>query len=252
MEATGRLRRLRGNNSLSLLDRSVRRRRKTVLDGTRHHHERFLNTSGILGRRLDVRNVHALCKLGCNVRVHNTPLHKIRLVAHQQLVHVLACIAVNLTQPLLHVVERLHIGAIKHQDDTLCTAIVAARDCAETLLSCCVPNLQLDHFAVAVQRFDFLFPAVFSSHKTSSFKERGDECEIEQTKSTPIVEMCESVHESSWIQAQKKKQPDVKGGRKTSKWYEGGTNSKTKKKAALPDTRIANQKNLEEIVAGCV
>lgn len=196
VEAARRLRRLRRDNSLGLLDRGVRRRRKTVLDGARHHHERVLDTSGVLGRRLDVRDVHALGKLGCDVRVHHTSLHKVRLVAHQELVHVLARVAVNLAQPLLHVVERLHVRAVKHQDDALRAAVVAARDCAEALLSCCVPDLQLDHFAVAVQRFDFLFSrppqnVIFQRTK----KVRG--FVRLQTKSTPIVEMCESVHESS-------------------------------------------------------
>jgi hypothetical protein len=48
----------------------------------------------------------------------------IALVAHQQLVDALGRISVNLLQPLLHVVERVHVRDVVHDTDAMCAAVV--------------------------------------------------------------------------------------------------------------------------------
>lgn len=49
---------------------------------------------------------------------------QVALVAHQQLVDVLAGIPLDLLQPLLHIVEGLLVRAIVHNDDTMRAPIV--------------------------------------------------------------------------------------------------------------------------------
>lgn len=63
----------------------------------------------------------------------------IGLVAHQQLVDALCGISVNLLEPLLHVVERVHVGDIVDDADAVGASVVRGSDCAETLLAGCVP-----------------------------------------------------------------------------------------------------------------
>lgn len=48
----------------------------------------------------------------------------IALVAHKQLVDTLGGVTVNLLQPLLHVVERVHVGYIVDDTDAMGPAVV--------------------------------------------------------------------------------------------------------------------------------
>lgn len=103
----------------------------------------------------------------------------IAFIAHKQLVDALGSIAVNLLQPLLHVVERLHVGHIVNDTDTVCTAVVGGCDSSKTFLSCRIPlfsnrqkafknhvvaaalsgfthNLEFHSLAVQLDRPDFL------------------------------------------------------------------------------------------------
>ena len=75
----------------------------------------------------------------CNGVLNNLLVRHIGLVANQQLVDALGGVAVNLLQPLLHVVERVHVGDIVDDADAVGTAVVRGCDGAETLLTRCVP-----------------------------------------------------------------------------------------------------------------
>jgi hypothetical protein len=63
----------------------------------------------------------------------------IGLVADQQLVDALGCVAVDLLKPLLHVVERVHVGDIVDNADAVGATVVRGCDGAEALLAGCVP-----------------------------------------------------------------------------------------------------------------
>lgn len=63
----------------------------------------------------------------------------ITLVAYQQLVDTFCGISVNLLEPLLNVVERVHIGDIVDNADAVSTSIIGRGDGSETLLSSRVP-----------------------------------------------------------------------------------------------------------------
>ena len=66
-------------------------------------------------------------------------IRHIALVADQQLVDALCSLAVDLLQPLLHVVEAVHIGNIVHDTNTVGTAVVRRCNGAETLLASSIP-----------------------------------------------------------------------------------------------------------------
>ena len=77
----------------------------------------------------------------CN-GVFNGPLvSHIALVADEQLVHTLSSVSVNLLQPLLDVVERVHVSNIVDDADAVGASVVGGRDCSESLLAGSIPLL---------------------------------------------------------------------------------------------------------------
>ena len=79
---------------------------------------------------------------------------QIALIAHEQLVDIVVGVAVNLVQPLLHVVIRLQVGGVVDDDDAVCAAVVGRRDGAEALLSRRIPDLQLDGLGIQLDGTD--------------------------------------------------------------------------------------------------
>lgn len=74
-------------------------------------------------------------------------------------------------QPLLDVVERLLVGHVVDDNDTMSAPVVRGRDGTEAFLSGRVPNLELDGLAVQLNGADFLlrfFSAVRDSIVASS------------------------------------------------------------------------------------
>ena len=63
----------------------------------------------------------------------------ITLVADQKLVNTFSSIAINLLQPLLDVVERVHVGHIVDNADTVCSSVVRRCDCSESFLTGSIP-----------------------------------------------------------------------------------------------------------------
>ena len=77
--------------------------------------------------------------------LHHLLVRHIALVAYEQLVDALSCIAVDLLQPLLDVVERVHIGHIVDNANTVGATVVRGRDGTETLLAGSIPLIQAAH-----------------------------------------------------------------------------------------------------------
>lgn len=69
---------------------------------------------------------------------HLLVLH-VALVAHQELVDTLSGIPINFLQPLLHVVERIHIRHIVDNADSMSAPVVRGRDCSEAFLASRIP-----------------------------------------------------------------------------------------------------------------
>lgn len=59
-------------------------------------------------------------------------------------------------QPLLYVVEGFLIRHIVHNNNSVCSAVVRRGNRTETLLSGCVPNLELDGLSVKLDGTNFL------------------------------------------------------------------------------------------------
>jgi hypothetical protein len=79
----------------------------------------------------------------CYRVLDNLLVRHIGLVADQQLVDALGGVSVNLLQPLLHVVERVHVGDIVDDADAVGAAVVGRCDGSETLLAGRVPLCSL-------------------------------------------------------------------------------------------------------------
>lgn len=55
---------------------------------------------------------------------HNFLVFHVALVAHKQLVDTFGCIAIDFLEPLLDVVERIHVGHIIDNTDTMSATVV--------------------------------------------------------------------------------------------------------------------------------
>lgn len=60
-----------------------------------------------------------------------------------------------MTKPVLQIVKGLFIGDIKHDDECMCSTVVACSDCMKTLLACCIPNLYFKFMVMNVGNFGF-------------------------------------------------------------------------------------------------
>lgn len=74
-----------------------------------------------------------------NCVLHDLLVRHIALVAYEELVDTLCGISVDLLQPLLDVVEGIHIGDIVNDADAVRAAVVGRGDGSEALLSCGIP-----------------------------------------------------------------------------------------------------------------
>ena len=79
--------------------------------------------------------------------LHDLLVRHIALVAYEQLVDALGGISVDLLQPLLDVVERIHVCDIVDDADAVGATVVGRGDGSETLLAGGIP-LQSHHFIV--------------------------------------------------------------------------------------------------------
>ena len=119
-----------------------------LLDLAGHGQEGLLDVACVLGGGLEKWDAEAVCELlrdissvfarrsnSCtsdavtpthlrNLILHDLLVRHIALVAHQQLVHALSRITVDLLQPLLHVVEAVHVRDIVDDADAVCAAVV--------------------------------------------------------------------------------------------------------------------------------
>lgn len=115
----------------------------------------------------------------------------IALVSHQQLVHSLGSVSVDLLQPLLDVVEGIHVGDIVDDADAVSAAVVGRGDCSEALLPGGIPLLGLDLMLAVLITLQFV--ASQSCHPARSFEfsnPSARRCKARPlTKSTPMVEM---------------------------------------------------------------
>ena len=124
------------------------------LDLRGHRQEGLLDVLCVLGRRFEECDGEGVGELLGGLKLDDLLADHVALVADQQLLHALGRVAIDFIQPLLDIVKRVLIGDVVHDDDAVCAAVVRAGDGAETLLTGSVPNLELDHLAVELDRSD--------------------------------------------------------------------------------------------------
>ena len=129
-----------------------------LLDLAGHGQEGLLDVGCVLGRCLEEWNAEAVSEFLikcisikgwvdedvedahlCDVVLDDLLVGHIALVTDEKLVNTLGSVAVDLLQPLLDVVERVHVGDIVDDADTVGTAVVRGCDGTEALLACSVP-----------------------------------------------------------------------------------------------------------------
>ena len=114
----------------------------SVLNLSCHRHKSLFNICCVLGWGFNVWHPNFISKCLGSVVFHHAFRSQIWFVSHQQFVHTLVCISINLIQPLFDVVEAFLISDVENDNDAVCAAVVAASDCAETFLACSVPLLK--------------------------------------------------------------------------------------------------------------
>ena len=130
-----------------------------LLDLASHGQEGLLDVAGVLGRRLeegDTKTVGEFLggKVSCTFELamtqhpraylghcvlDNLLVRHIALVAHEQLVDALGGVPVDLLQPLLDVIEAVHVGDVVDNADAVGTAVVGRCDRAEPFLAGGIP-----------------------------------------------------------------------------------------------------------------
>lgn len=75
----------------------------------------------------------------CNRVLDDLLVRHIALVAYKQLVDALSSVSVNLLQPLLDVVEAVHVGDIVDDADAVGASVVRRGDGSESFLASSIP-----------------------------------------------------------------------------------------------------------------
>ena len=129
-----------------------------LLDLAGHGQEGLFNVAGVLGGGLEEGDAEAVSEflhssvscerilLGyyalsylCDCVLNNLLIRHIALVADKELVDALSGVAVNLLQPLLHVVEGVHVGDIVDDADAMGTTVIGGGDGSESFLAGGIP-----------------------------------------------------------------------------------------------------------------
>jgi hypothetical protein len=95
-----------------------------------------------------------LCKLAAPLTLYDL-VRLVTFVSHEYFGHVGSGMLINLLQPILDVIESLLVSAVVHQNDAHRPLVVSLSDSPESLLSCCVPHLQLNLLIVHVDLLYF-------------------------------------------------------------------------------------------------
>ena len=122
----------------------------SVLDLAGHQSECLFDVLAVLGRGLKEAYVEVFSEFLSLFEGDGALVLQVALVADQDSRDVVGSVLLNLAHPCLHCREALTVGDVVGHDDAVGTFVVAGRDGLEALLTCRVPDLQLDSFAVDV------------------------------------------------------------------------------------------------------
>lgn len=146
---------LRENDALGAVASGDVLSRHAGLDVAGHAEEGLLNVGGVLGGGLNEGDIVGVSEALGHLSVDNLLGHEIALVSDEELVDVVRGVLLNLREPLLHVVEALHIGDIIDDSNAVGAAVVGGGDGAEALLASGIPDLHLNGLALDVEGANF-------------------------------------------------------------------------------------------------
>ena len=106
---------------------------------TSHAHEEILDIEAVLGRSLEEGDVLLIRESLTFIILNHALILKIRLVSNDNLVNLLVTVLLDLTEPVLDVIEGLLVGDIIDKNVAVSSAVVSLRDGAEALLASSIP-----------------------------------------------------------------------------------------------------------------
>lgn len=102
--------------------------------------EYFINIMSSFSRCFKKQESMLISELFAFSRVYDLIL-SIALICDEYFGYVVVCVLLDLLEPVRDVVEGLLVGAVVDQDYAHCSLVISLGYGAETLLTCCVPNL---------------------------------------------------------------------------------------------------------------
>ena len=125
-----------------------------ILDFSRHSRKGRLNILALLGGSLKEADTVMVGHLLTFFKGDSSSVLQIRLVSDQDPRDVVLGVLLNFTHPSVHGVERVTVRDVVDDDDSVGSLVVAGSDSLEALLAGRVPNLQLAHLLIDVDRAD--------------------------------------------------------------------------------------------------
>jgi hypothetical protein len=123
-----------------------------LFDCGTHSQESLFDIDRVLSTCFKEWNAYLISISLCYCSFNNSALCQITLVTNKKLAYAVIGVLVDLAHPLLHIVEALHIRNVIDDNYPMSSPVVATGDGSESLLSCCVPDLQLDGLPVHLDR----------------------------------------------------------------------------------------------------
>ena len=85
----------------------------------------------------------------------NHAVGQVSFISDKNFCYITACVGLDLLEPVADVVEGSLLSTIVNQNDPHRPFIVGLSNRTEALLTCSIPNLELDFLAVNIDRLDF-------------------------------------------------------------------------------------------------
>ena len=126
-----------------------------ILDVFGQSHEDLVDVGSVLGGSLNVLETQAIGELE-GVLGLNLAVGQIALISNQNSSHIFGRIALQLCQPLDHILECIFLRQVEHDNHTLASAVVRRCNRSEAFLACSIPQLKLHTSAFHVQESLFL------------------------------------------------------------------------------------------------
>ena len=126
-----------------------------TFDFSGHKCERFFYIYGFFCRCFEESDIKMIGKLLCFLVRDLSLVFQILFVSYEDSRDIFLSMFINFAHPLWNLWERLSIGDIISDDNTVSSLIITACDCLESLLTSSIPNLQFNSFSININSSDF-------------------------------------------------------------------------------------------------